>query len=60
MNKNKKVKRELQCKTTQKGGERRVNMLELSCAKLRRLMKLSLKKFDEMIIDRLEAILKDS
>ena len=36
------------------------NKLELSSAKLRRLMKLSWKKFDEMIFHRLEAILKDS
>ena len=40
--------------------KRQYNKLELSSAKLRRLMKLSWKKFDEMIFDRLEAILKDS
>ena len=36
------------------------NKLELSSAKLRRLMRLSWKKFDEMIFDSLEAILKDA
>ena len=36
------------------------NKLELSSAKLRRLMKLCWEKFDEMIFDSLEAILKDS
>ena len=37
-----------------------IDKLELSSAKLRRLMKLCWEKFDEMIFDSLEAILKDS
>ena len=40
--------------------EKQNNKLELSSAKLRRLMKLTWNKFDEMIFDSLEAILKDS
>ena len=36
------------------------NKLELSSAKLRRLMNLSWKKFGEIIFDSREAILKDS
>ena len=42
------------------GIEMMMNKLELSSAKLRRLMKLCWKKFYEMIFDSLEAILKDS
>ena len=41
------------------GIEMMMNKLELSSAKLRRLMKLCWKKFYEMIFDSLEAILKD-
>ena len=36
-----------------------MNKGELSSVKLRRLMKSSWKKFDEMIFDSLEAIFKD-
>ena len=41
-------------------GKKKVSKLELSSAKLRRFMKLSWKKFDELIFDILKAILKGS
>ena len=40
--------------------ENKENKLELSSAKLRILMKLSWKKFDKLIFDCLQAILKNS